>query len=111
MKIAVAATGPGLDARTDPRFGRCACFLIVDTETLTFELLENSASMGVSGAGVAAAQLVASSGASVVATWGLGVTAFHVLRSAGIEVFRTSASTVRLAVEEYRAGMRWRQEG
>ena len=33
MKIAITAQGPELDAAVDPRFGRAAYFLIVDTDT------------------------------------------------------------------------------
>ncbi len=57
MKIAVAASGPGLDDQTDARFGRCAWFVIVDTETFEFEALENTAAKQGTGAGIAAAQL------------------------------------------------------
>jgi hypothetical protein len=41
MKIAVTATGPELEAKVDPRFGRCPCFLIVETDDLSFEAIEN----------------------------------------------------------------------
>ncbi|MGC7879857.1 NifB/NifX family molybdenum-iron cluster-binding protein [Desulforudis sp. 1190] len=32
MRVAVSAVGPRLTDRVDPRFGRCACFIIYDTE-------------------------------------------------------------------------------
>lgn len=41
MKIAVTATGPSLDSQVEARFGRCAYFLIIDTETMLFEGIEN----------------------------------------------------------------------
>ena len=41
MKIAITATGASLDARLDPRFGRCPCFLIIDTDSMNFEAVEN----------------------------------------------------------------------
>jgi predicted Fe-Mo cluster-binding NifX family protein len=107
--IAVPATGPGLEAPVDPRFGRCACFLVVHPDTLVFDMLENSAAMEVTGAGPAAARFVASAGVSVVVASGLGANAIQVLRSKGVEVYRVSAGTVRQAVESYRAGAlpRW----
>lgn len=104
MMIAIPATGPGIEARVDPRFGRCACFLLVDPDTLEFELLENTAAMEITGAGPAAAKLVVSSGVSAAVASGLGINAIEVLRSAGILVYRIRTGTVRQAVQEYQSG-------
>jgi len=41
MKLAFSATGPDLDAEIDPRFGRCAYFLVVDPDDMSFESFEN----------------------------------------------------------------------
>ena len=62
MKIAVSAAGNTLDAPVDPRFGRCANFLIVDTDNNTFEAFGNDAGALGGGAGIQAAQFVASKG-------------------------------------------------
>jgi predicted Fe-Mo cluster-binding NifX family protein len=37
MKVCVTAAGPGLDAPLDPRFGRCAYFVVVEAETMEAE--------------------------------------------------------------------------
>ena len=66
MKIAVSASQPQLDAPIDPRFGRCPYFLIVDSDTMEFEVIENQGAMAGSGAGIQAAQLVANAGAEAV---------------------------------------------
>jgi len=42
MKVALSATGPGLEDLVDPRFGRCRYYIIADTETLQFEAVVNS---------------------------------------------------------------------
>jgi predicted Fe-Mo cluster-binding NifX family protein len=42
MKIAVTSQGDTLDSQLDPRFGRAAYIIIVDTQTLEFEALDNS---------------------------------------------------------------------
>jgi len=42
MKIAVSSQGPGLDSQIDPRFGRTAYLLIIDTATSGVEVLDNS---------------------------------------------------------------------
>lgn len=41
MKLAVTTAEPSLDARVDPRFGRCPYFIVVETEDFSFEALEN----------------------------------------------------------------------
>jgi predicted Fe-Mo cluster-binding NifX family protein len=40
-KIAVSASGPDLEARVDPRFGRAPYFLLINPDTLEFEALAN----------------------------------------------------------------------
>ena len=37
MRIAVSSTGTDLDSQIVPRFGRCAYFLIVETDDLNFD--------------------------------------------------------------------------
>jgi len=37
MKIAISSHGNNLDAPIDPRFGRCANFVIVETEDMGHE--------------------------------------------------------------------------
>lgn len=41
MKIAVSSNGKNLDSQIDPRFGRCAYFLIVETDDMNFEAFKN----------------------------------------------------------------------
>ena len=48
MKICVTSTGPSPDAPVDPRFGRCQYFMIVDSETMEYEAMQNP-SIGASG--------------------------------------------------------------
>lgn len=44
MKMCVTASAGNLDAQIDPRFGRCPYFLIVDSETMKFDVVPNVAS-------------------------------------------------------------------
>ena len=37
MKVAVSSNGNNLDARLDPRFGRCAFFLVINPDDMSFE--------------------------------------------------------------------------
>ena len=62
MKIAVSATGPGLDAQVDPRFGRCQYFVVIDPDNMEFESIENSSARASGGAGISVAQTIAGKG-------------------------------------------------
>lgn len=104
MKIAVSATGPGLDADVDPRFGRCQYFIIVDPDTMQYEAIENSNLMASGGAGIASAQTVANKDVQAVLTGNCGPNAFQVLEAASIELVTGVSGSVRHAVERYRAG-------
>lgn len=103
MKIAVSAAGPSLDDLVDPRFGRCACFLIVDPGTQEFEVIENTGKNLSGGAGIEAAQRVADRGVSHVLTGRCGPNAEKVLSAAGIRIVDGCAGTVREAVERFRS--------
>ena len=39
MKIAITSTGPKLEDKVDPRFGRCRYFILFDTDTNKFEAI------------------------------------------------------------------------
>jgi predicted Fe-Mo cluster-binding NifX family protein len=104
VKIAISATGSGLDANVDPRFGRCQYFIIVDAETMQFEVLENSSAAAAGGAGISAAQMVANRGAEVVLTGNCGPNAYQTLSAAGVQVISGVSGTVTNAVEAYKAG-------
>jgi len=104
MKIAVSATAPHLNAALDPRFGRCQYFLIVDSESMEFEAIENPAITAPGGAGIQAAQLIAEKDADAVITGNCGPNAYQVLSASGIPVFLGASGSVRDVVEAYRKG-------
>jgi predicted Fe-Mo cluster-binding NifX family protein len=104
MKIAISATGPTLDAEVDPRFGRCQHFIIADTETLQSEAVENSNAAASGGAGISAAQMIASKGVEAVLTGNCGPNAYQVLSSAGIQVVTGVSGKVKDAIEGYKSG-------
>ncbi len=60
MKVAITSTGNNLEAKLDERFGRCAYFVIYDTETKATEYIPNPNKEAEDGAGPASVQLVAS---------------------------------------------------
>ncbi|MBN2294537.1 MAG: NifB/NifX family molybdenum-iron cluster-binding protein, partial [Pirellulales bacterium] len=104
MKIAITATGADLEARVDPRFGRCPFFLIVETEDLSFEAIDNgNAALG-SGAGIQSAQLIAEKGVTHVLTGNCGPNAHQTLSAAGIGVIVGCSGTVRDVIGQYSTG-------
>ncbi len=104
MKICVTAQAPTLDAPIDPRFGRCANFIIVDSETLAFEAAMNPGTMASGGAGIHAAQFVAEQGCKAVLTGNVGPKAYNALAAAGITVYIGISGTVKSAIEMYKSG-------
>jgi len=104
MKVAVSAGAPSLDAGVDERFGRCACFVVVDPETMAFEPLPNDSAARGSGAGIQAARLLVDQGVVAVLTGNCGPKAWQALSGAGIRVVVGCSGTVREAVERYAAG-------
>ncbi len=104
MKICVSASANTLDAPLDPRFGRCPYFVIVDSETMQFEAIQNTASAVMSGAGIQAAQTITSRGVKVLITGNVGPNAFQALSAAGIKIVTGASGTVRDVVERYKRG-------
>ncbi|MHA3964484.1 MAG: NifB/NifX family molybdenum-iron cluster-binding protein [Candidatus Thorarchaeota archaeon SMTZ1-45] len=103
-KICVTASAPDLDAEIDPRFGRCAYFLIVDSETMRFEAISNSSAKAAGGAGIGAAQTVASQGVDAVITGSVGPNAYPALQNANIRILTGASGSVRKAVEDFNRG-------
>jgi len=60
MKIAITSTGNSLESELDPRFGRCAYFIIYDTETKEHDIIRNENKNIDDGAGPKAVELIAS---------------------------------------------------
>jgi len=105
-KIAISSDAPGLDSAVDPRFGRAAGFVVVDTETQETTYIDNGASQVMAqGAGIQAATVVVSAGATVVLTGYVGPKAFQALSAVGIEVVQDLGDmTIREALDKYQAG-------
>jgi predicted Fe-Mo cluster-binding NifX family protein/ferredoxin len=103
MKIAVTSTGPSLDDNVEARFGRCPYFLIIDTDTMQFEAIENPNIAIGGGAGIQSAQLMSEKGVTVVLTGNCGPNAFNVFGQAGIQVIVGVSGAVRNAVEQFKA--------
>lgn len=104
MKIAVSAMNTDLDAQVDPRFGRCQYFIIVDSDTLEYESIENPNIGAVGGAGVQSGQLISEKGAQVILTGNVGPNAFQALSAAGLQIITGVTGTVQSAIQRFSIG-------
>ena len=104
MKICVTAQGKTLDDQVDPRFGRCQFFIIVDTDTLDFEAVENQSAQFSGGAGIQSGQLMASKGVKAVLTGNVGPNAFQTLQAGGIKIYTGLSGKIRDVIEKYKGG-------
>jgi predicted Fe-Mo cluster-binding NifX family protein len=86
MKIAITSTGNTLESKIDERFGRCAFFVIYDTESKATEFIPNPHKDAESGAGPAAVQLVASRGAGKIVAGEFGMKIKSLLDSLKIQM-------------------------
>ncbi|MBN1541480.1 NifB/NifX family molybdenum-iron cluster-binding protein, partial [candidate division KSB1 bacterium] len=87
------------------RFGRSPWFVVVDSDTLEFEAIENPNTAAGGGAGIQSAQLLGSHNVKAILTGNCGPNAFQVFNAAGIEVITGVEGTIRAAVQQYRDGV------
>lgn len=105
MKIAVTSKGRDLNAEVDPRFGRAAYIVILDTETMAYDVIDNKANVNAfKGAGIQAATTISEHGAQVLLTGYCGPNAFRTLEAAGIRVGSDISGTVADAVQTFKKG-------
>jgi predicted Fe-Mo cluster-binding NifX family protein len=102
MVIAISAQGNDLQGQVDPRFGRAKHFLLVDTETMGFEVVRNEQNLSLpQGAGIQAAQNVVNHDPMVVLTGNCGPKAFKTLQAAGIKVVVGVSGKIEDAIRAY----------
>ena len=105
MRIAVTTQGNDLSAQIDSRFGRAPKFLVVDTETMRFDVVANTQSLDLAqGAGIQSAQNVLVHKPDVVLTGNCGPKAFRVLRAGGIKVIVGVNGRIADAIHDYLDG-------
>ena len=102
MKITITSTGKTLDSQVDPRFGRAAFFIIIDTETMDFSVIENENVAAAGGAGISSAKAVIDTGAEAVLTGNCGPNAERTLSAGKIKLYTGVSGTVSEAIEFFK---------
>ncbi len=105
MKIAVTSTGTELASNIDPRFGRAAYFIIVNPNTMEYEVVENKQALNLpKGAGIQDSQTIVDRNVDVLITGYCGPKAFQVLNKAGIKILFGAQGRVIDAVQQHKNG-------
>ncbi|KPK36262.1 MAG: hypothetical protein AMK70_02930 [Nitrospira bacterium SG8_35_1] len=106
MKLCVSSTGKDLDSKVAEHFGRAPYFLIIDTDTMNFSVIENTAQVAGRGAGISAAQMILDKSAAAVITGRIGPHAFSALEVAHVEIYEGASGnhTGREVVEKFKRG-------
>jgi predicted Fe-Mo cluster-binding NifX family protein len=105
MKVAVTSTGESTDSDIEPRFGRAPMFVLFDTATGEYRMVDNAAGVEAAhGAGVRAAETLSRLGIECLITGQLGPKASRALQAAGIKVIVGEEGTVGEAVDRLKVG-------
>ncbi len=99
MKVCLSSIGNSLDSKMDPRFGRASYFVIADTETSDYEIIENAASISGGGAGITSGQLMVDKGVKALVTGNVGPNAMSVLKAAGISIYKGQDASIKVNLE------------
>ncbi len=105
MLIAITALENSLQSEIDPRFGRAAYYMIINTETDEVTIHNNSDGVGASnGAGTGAAQTLSEYGVEALYTGSVGPKAAEVLNQAKIPYYENITGTVQSVLDQLKAG-------
>ncbi len=105
MRIAISAEGKNLSSRIDPRFGRAKWLIFYETDSGTFEAINNMQVLNLpQGAGIQAAQHVIDGDVEVVLTGHCGPNAFKALSAGKVQVVIGATGTVLDAINRFEAG-------
>jgi predicted Fe-Mo cluster-binding NifX family protein len=105
MKLVLTTSAPELDAELDPRFGRGAYLLIINTDTHQWEALTNPGVNAPGGAGIKAAQYIVNLKVDAAISGDFGPHAFDALQAGGVAMYLYGdCPSVRDAIERFKAG-------
>ncbi len=97
MKVAIASTGSTLESTVDSSFGRCAWFIIIDTESGGMEFIPNTNRDLEEHAGKAAVELVATRNVEMIVSGEFGAKIKPLLDSMHIQMVVIKDSEKRIS--------------
>ena len=97
MKVAIASTGNTLESNIDSSFGRCAWFIIIDTEDGGMEFIPNTNREMEEHAGRAAVELVATRNVQMIVSGEFGAKIKPLLDSMHIQMVVIKDSGKRIS--------------
>jgi predicted Fe-Mo cluster-binding NifX family protein len=98
MRIGVISEGETLESYVADDFGHAPFFLIVDSETMDYQVVVNEHADVLEGAGMLVAEAIAGLGVDAVIVGGIGHHGMAILRKAGIHVAADEEGQVGEAV-------------
>lgn len=101
MKIGVISEGDTLDSYVAEDFGHAPYFLIVDMDTLDFQVIANEFA-NQNGAGMLVANAIVGLGVDAVITGGIGSHGIDILNKAGIHVAYDEEGTVEECIKDFK---------
>ena len=104
MKLTISAVKPHVNAFFDARFGRCAYFIFVETETGAWDAFPNPALSSGGGAGTQASQFLVSRGVQGVVSGRFGPNAYEALKAAGVKMYAAHEGIVKDLFQSFLSG-------
>jgi len=86
MKVCITSRAKDVNSRVDERFGRAACFAILDTETGNITWIDNDTIGMRHGAGTGAVNLLANLGVQKILACAFGTKVAPLLNGLGIQM-------------------------
>lgn len=103
MKIAISSEGKDLDSNCSSMFGRCAYFIIAETNGENIKKIKTIENTGVnqrSGAGINAAKLIGNENVNSLITAAVGPKAFDALKEWNIDIYKSKKNVNKENIEE-----------
>jgi predicted Fe-Mo cluster-binding NifX family protein len=101
MRVVVISEGESLDSEVAEDFGHAPFFLVVDTDTLDYHVIENEFADSPEGAGVAVAKAITTLEPDAVITGGIGMHGLDILRKANIYVSYDEEGPVEQCIVDF----------